>query len=111
MTNPAAVTACSIKVSVPISDADFPIGVIPAKGVPGSAKMRVRLNISTPDGLQLTADPAAKNLQRALEAAQAAPGGFWVAQGKLAPGGVLAEAGVIYQPPSKPNATLTAVAE
>lgn len=56
------------------------------------------------------ADPAAKGLQRALEAAQAAPGGFWVAHGRLAPGKVLAEAGVVDQPPTvKPTAvTLTA---
>ena len=62
------------------------------------------LRLRTPDGIELLAEPAAKGLQKALEVARAAPGGFWVAQGRLAPGGVLAEAGVICQPPSKPIA-------
>ena len=101
--SPTDVSARSVKVSVPVADGDFPVGVIPAKGIPGSAKARISLRLRTPDGIELTADPAAKNLQRALEAAQAAPGRFWVAQGRLAPGNVLAEAGVIYQPPSKPS--------
>lgn len=94
------VSAKSVKVSVPIADGDFPVGAIPPKGVPGGAKARVHLRIVTPDGISLTADPAAKSLQRALEAAQAAPGGYWVTQGKLAPGGHLLEAGVVYQPPA-----------
>lgn len=100
MIQPTDVPARTAKISMPIADGDFPVAAIPAKGVPGSAKARVLLRFRTPEGIELTADPAAKNLQRALEAAQAAPGGYWVAQGRLAPGGVLAEAGVIFQPPT-----------
>ena len=100
------VVARTAKVTLPVADADFPVASIPPKGAPGSAKARVQLRLRTPDGLELLAEPSAKGLQKALEAAQAAPGGHWVAQGRLAPGGVLAEAGVVYQPPSaKPAAT------
>ena len=95
------VAARTAKVSLPVADADFPTAAIPPKGSAGSAKARVALRLRTPEGIELLAEPAAKSLQRALEAAQAAPGGHWVAQGRLAPGGVLAEAGVVYQPPSK----------
>lgn len=98
------VTARSVKVTVPIADADFPINAIPAKGTPGAAKARVSLRIVTPDGLSLMAEPAAKGLQRALEMAQAAPGGFWVAQGKLGAASQLLEAGVVYQPPKQAEA-------
>ena len=104
MIQPTDVTARTAKISMPILDGDFPIAAIPAKGVPGSAKARVSLRLRTPDGIVLVAEAAAKNLQRALEASQAAPGGYWVAQGRLAPGGVLAEAGVIYQPPAAAKA-------
>lgn len=61
--------------------------------------------------MELTADPAAKNLQRALKASLAAPGGFWVAQGRLALGSVLAEASVIYQPPTVKSIVSTPMAE
>jgi len=103
------VSARSVKVAVPVADADFPIGAIPPKGFPGSAKARISLRPRTPDGIELMADPAAKGLQRVLEAPQALPGGLWVARGRLAPGNVLAVAGVMYQPPTvKPRAvTLT----
>lgn len=104
------VPARTAKISMPILDGDFPISAIPPKGTPGSAKARVSLRLRTPDGIELVAEAAAKNLQRALEASQAAPGGYWVAQGRLAPGGVLAEAGVIYQPPAAAKTT-TAVPE
>lgn len=96
---PTDVIAGSIKVSVPIADSDFPVAVVPPKGAPGSAKARVLLRIRTSDGLELIADPAAKGLQRALDAARATPGGYWVAQGRLGVGGSLLEVGVIYQPP------------
>lgn len=96
---PANATARSVKISVSIADGDFPTAAIPPKGVPGAAKSRVLLRVSTPDGIKLTAEPGAKTLQRALDAAQAAPGGFWVIQGKLGPGGTMLEAGVVYQPP------------
>ena len=99
MTGHIDVAARSAKVSIPIADADFPIASIPAKGATGSAKGRVPLRLRTPDGLELVADPAAKGLQKALDAARAEPGGFWIAQGKLASGGVLAEVGIVYQPP------------
>ena len=100
MTQPTDIPARTAKISMPILDCDFPIAAIPPKGAPGSAKSRISLRLRTPDGIVLVADAAAKNLQRALEASQAAPGGYWVAQVRLAPGGVLAEAGVIYQPPA-----------
>ena len=96
---PADAIARTVKVGVSIADADFPVAFIPPKGTPGSAKSRVLLRIRTPDGIELVAEPTAKGLQRALDAAQAAPGGFWVVQGKLAPGGAMMEAGVVYQPP------------
>ncbi|MGI4795228.1 MAG: hypothetical protein ACRYG8_14385 [Janthinobacterium lividum] len=96
---PADASARFIKVSVSIADGDFPIAAIPPKGAPGSAKARVLLRIRTPDGIELSAEPTAKGLQRALDAAQTAPGGVWVTQGKLAPGGAMLEAGVVYQPP------------
>lgn len=99
MTTPADAIARSVKVSVSVADGDFPIAAIPPKGTPGSAKARVLLRIRTPDGIELSAEPTAKGLQKALDAAQAAPGGFWVTQGKLAPGGAMLEAGVVYQPP------------
>ena len=101
---PSDVAARSVKVTVSIADADFPVSAIPSKGTSGSAKARVALRLRTPDGLDLLAEPAAKGLQKALEAAQAAPGGFWVAQGRLVPGGVLVEAGVVYQPPKAATA-------
>ncbi len=107
MTHVTDVAARTAKISMPILDGDFPVSVIPAKGVPGSAKARVSLRLRTSDGIELIAEAAAKGLQRALEAAQATPGGFWVAQGRLAPGGVLAEAGVIYQPPAVKGAAAT----
>ena len=96
---PVDAIARSVKVSVSVADGDFPIAAIPLKGTPGSAKARVLLRLRTPDGIELMAEPTAKGLQRALDAAQAAPGGFWVTQGKLALGGALLEAGVVYQPP------------
>lgn len=83
MTQLTIVNARSFKVTVPIQDSDFPIAAIPPKGAPGSAKGRVQLHIRTPDGIELTAEAAAKNLQKAQELAQASPGGYWVAQGKL----------------------------
>ena len=99
MTDHVNVVARPAKVTIPIADADFPASVIPSKGTAGSAKARVTLRLQTPDGLEIVADPAVKGLQRALDAARAEPGGFWVAQGRLAPGGMLVEAGVVYQPP------------
>ncbi len=99
MTDHIDVVARSAKVSIPIADADFPVASIPAKGTARSAKSRVSLRLRTPDGIELVADPATKSLQKALDAAHAAPGGFWIAQGRLAVGGVLAEVGVVYQPP------------
>ncbi|MGI4946037.1 MAG: hypothetical protein ACRYHQ_36675 [Janthinobacterium lividum] len=96
---PANAIARSIKVSVSIVDGDFPVAAIPPKGTPGSAKLRVPLRVCTPDGLELTADPAAKGLQKALDAAHASPGGFWIIQGKLGPKGAMLEAGVVYQVP------------
>lgn len=55
------VSARSVKVSVPVpvADADFPIGAIPPKGFPGSAKARISLRLRTPDGIELVADPEA----------------------------------------------------
>ena len=105
---PADAIARSVKVGVSVADGDFPTAAIPPKGAPGSAKSRVLLRIRTPDGIELTAEPTAKGLQRALDAAQAAPGGFWVVQGKLAPGGAMLEAGVVYQPPKGSEGEATA---
>jgi len=104
VTHVTDVAARTAKISMPVADGDFPTSVIPAKGVPGSAKARILLRLRTPDGIELVAEVAPKNLQRALETSQAAPGGFWVAQGRLASGGVLAEAGVIYQLPAAAKA-------
>ncbi|MGI4951574.1 MAG: hypothetical protein ACRYGM_07190 [Janthinobacterium lividum] len=99
MTTPANAIARSVKISVSVADGDFPIAAIPPKGTPGSAKARVLLRLRTQEGMELSAEPTAKGLQKALDAAQAAPGGFWVTQGKLVLGGVMLEAGVVYQPP------------
>ncbi len=79
MTHVTDVPARTAKISMPVADADFPVSAIPPKGAPGSAKARVSLRLRTPDGIELVAEAAAKGLQRALGAAQAAPGGFWVA--------------------------------
>ena len=61
---------------MPILDGDFPASVIPAKGVPGSAKTRISLRLRTPNRIGVVAAVAARNLQRALEASQAAPEGL-----------------------------------
>ena len=105
---PIDVLARCAKVSLPISDEDFPLPAIPGRGMPGSAKARVRLKLRTPDGIELLAEPAAKGLQKAAEAAALVPGGFWVVQGRLLPGGALAEAGVAYQPPREPGRAMAA---
>ena len=100
MIQPTDVQARAARISMRVADGYFPISVIPAKGLPGSVKARVSLRLRTPDGIELVAEVAAKNLQRASETSQSAPGEFWVAQGRLASGGVPAEAGVMYHPPA-----------
>ena len=101
MTDPTQIViqARAAKISIPIADADFPVAAIPPKGAPGTAKLRVRLQLRTPEGIELIAEAGAKSLQKALEAAAVAPGGFWIAQGRLMQFGKLAEAGIVYQPP------------
>ena len=101
---PTNIAGRSAKVAVPIEDGAFPVEAIPARGLPGSAKARITLRLRTADGVELVAEPAAKGLQKAQDAALEAPGGFWVVQGRLARDGQLLEAGVVYQPP-RPSGT------
>lgn len=93
----------SAKVSIPIPDGAFPRHLVPAKGLPGSGKARVPLRLRTPEGLELRLEPAAKNVQKLLDSADEAPGGFFVAQGKLGPDGLVLEGGLIYQRPAGPK--------
>ena len=100
MSQPIDVAARTARVSMPAAYSDFPVSIIPAKGVLGSAKGRVSLRMRTPDNSVLVAKAGAKGLQRALEAAQADLDGYWISPGRLAPGGVLAAAGVIHEMPA-----------
>ena len=86
MIQPTDVQARAARISMRVADGYFPISVIPAKGLPGSVKARVSLRLRTPDGIELVAEVAAKNLQRAPGTSQSAPGEFWVAQWRLASG-------------------------
>ena len=100
MIQPTDVQARAAKINMRVANGDFPISVIPTKGPSGSAKACVSLRLRTLDGIELVAEVAAKNLQRASETSQSAPGEFWVAQGRLASGGVPAEADVMDHSPA-----------
>ena len=91
----------AIKLTIPIALGDFPVGVIPPPGTPGAKALVVEIEVKTPEGVPLKASLKGQGLQKlAKQIAEAgeAPPCFVVLQGKLGPNGIVAEAGVIYQP-------------
>jgi hypothetical protein len=95
------IPARAIKLTIPIALADFPVTVIPPPGTPGAKALIVEIEVRTPEGVPLKAILKGQGLQKlakAIAEAGEAPPGFVVLQGKLGPDGVVAEAGVIYQP-------------
>jgi hypothetical protein len=96
----------SIKVSIPIDLADFPIQIIPPPGTPGGKNMAADLTLHTPEGVEVRFSLSGAKLMtlgKIIASSDANAGGYVVVQGRMAKG-VLLEAGVVYQPKKAPQA-------
>ena len=56
------VSARTAKISMSTLNGEFPVSVIPAKGVPGSAKVRVSLRLRAYDGIEPLAEAAEESV-------------------------------------------------
>ena len=102
-----AIEVGSIKVSVPIEGHKLPRDILPPDGAPGSAKAMITLQVKSGE-IELSAAIKAKNYRDVLAKVDASQhGAFAVLQGKLCPGGIIAEAGFAVQAivPKEPKVT------
>lgn len=95
---PIRVQVKSVKVTVPVEAAAFPLDRVPPPGTPGAKNMEFAYRVEHAGGaLSVTFKGA--QLQKLAAAVAAAPqGGFVVLQGKLGPDNTLVEAGAVFQP-------------
>lgn len=99
-----AVAVRTIKISVSVPAAEFPLDGLPAKGTPGSKNVVLPYEFATPNGAKVSADVKAPALQRVSEQAAANGGaGYITIQGKLGDAGRIEEVGVVYMPPAAPK--------
>jgi hypothetical protein len=95
----------SIKVTIPVPLADFPVHLIPAPGTPGGKNMGQTLGLKTAEGVSVIVPMNGAKLMKlgaAIRAAGEGADGFFVFTGRLGAGGELIDGGAIFQP-AKPK--------